>query len=138
MKNLLRSAFEDLRRLIAEIQCIAFKSHYILLLVNGMLSNHIHSLQRGTAIAYEKLQILLIWFKVELKEKVLLRLIPVSAVGLEGFATLLPDGSMAINLNVSKPFQIEAPFACVLPDIIKHQLDKKIEENEGEAEANSY
>ena len=62
------------------------------------------------------------------------RLIPVSSVGKE-FATLQSDGSMAKNLGVEpKPFQLEAPLACILPDKIKIQvreLTKKIIEEKG-------
>ncbi len=60
------------------------------------------------------------------------RLIPVSAVG-KDFATLQPDGSMTKNLNIlPKPFQVEIPLACVLPDIIqadcKAAIDKMREQ----------
>jgi hypothetical protein len=60
------------------------------------------------------------------------RLIPVSAVG-KDFATLKPDGSMTKNLSVlPKPFQVEIPLACVLPDIIqadcKEVIDKMREQ----------
>lgn len=62
------------------------------------------------------------------------RLIPVSGVG-KGFATLLQDGSMAKNIGVlPKPFQLEVPLACILPDIIKNQVEeliKKITAEEG-------
>ncbi|GFZ94953.1 hypothetical protein CYANOKiyG1_05960 [Okeania sp. KiyG1] len=52
------------------------------------------------------------------------RLIPVSSVG-KGFATLNKDGSMAKNDGVfPKPFQVEVPLACTLPDII----EKKVQE----------
>lgn len=55
------------------------------------------------------------------------RLIPVSAVG-KDFATLKPDGSMTKNLSVlPKPFQVEIPLACVLPDIIQADCKKAID-----------
>jgi adenylate kinase family enzyme len=55
------------------------------------------------------------------------RLIPVSAVG-KDFATLKPDGSMTKNLRVlPKPFQVEIPLACVLPDIIKADCKEVID-----------
>ncbi|MGD1700600.1 hypothetical protein [Dapis sp. BLCC M229] len=54
------------------------------------------------------------------------RLIPVSSVG-KGFATLLQDGSMAKNVGVlPKPFQLEVPLACILPDIIQNQVEELI------------
>ncbi|MEG4033072.1 hypothetical protein QUA03_04475 [Microcoleus sp. S36b_A4] len=60
------------------------------------------------------------------------RLIPVSAVG-KDFANLQPDGSMTKNLSIlPKPFQVEIPLACVLPDIIqadcKAAIDKMREQ----------
>jgi hypothetical protein len=60
------------------------------------------------------------------------RLIPVSAVG-KDFVTLKPDGSMEKNLSVlPKPFQVEVPLACILPDLIqadcKEAIDKMREE----------
>lgn len=55
------------------------------------------------------------------------RLIPVSSVG-KGFATLLSDGSMAKNIGVlPKPFQVEMPLACILPDKIKIELKELTE-----------
>jgi Double-GTPase 2 len=51
------------------------------------------------------------------------RLIPVSAVG-TGFAELLPDGTMRkFPMAHPKPFQVEMPLACVLPDKFKAQID---------------
>jgi adenylate kinase family enzyme len=48
------------------------------------------------------------------------RLIPISAVGLE-FASLQPDGSMKKNPGIlPMPFLVESPLACILPD--KFQL----------------
>jgi len=54
------------------------------------------------------------------------RLIPISSVG-KGFATLLQDGSMAKNVGVlPQPFQLEVPLACILPDVIKNQVEELI------------
>lgn len=54
------------------------------------------------------------------------RLIPISAVGLN-FATLQPDGSMKKNLEVqAKPFLVAVPLACILPDRLQ-QLEKQKE-----------
>jgi hypothetical protein len=53
-----------------------------------------------------------------------IRLIPVSAVG-KGFATLQPDGSMVKSLGaLPRPFQVEVPLACILPDRIKAHLEE--------------
>jgi len=53
------------------------------------------------------------------------RLIPVSAVGLD-FATLQPDGSMKKNPGVKPmPFLVEVPLSCVLPD----RLQQLVQEN---------
>jgi len=53
-----------------------------------------------------------------------IRIIPVSAVGKE-FVTLQSDGSMVKNLNVlPRPFQVEVPLACVLPDLIQSDYQK--------------
>ena len=53
------------------------------------------------------------------------RLIPVSSVG-RGFAELQPDGSMAKTGMMPKPFQVEMPLACILPDMIKKTLEEII------------
>lgn len=51
----------------------------------------------------------------------LTRLIPVSSVG-KGFAKPLPGGGMEkIPGKLPKPFQVEVPLACVLPDLIQNQ-----------------
>ncbi len=56
--------------------------------------------------------------------KLPLRLIPISSVG-NGFAELQPDGEMRkIPGAQPKPFQVEMPLACVLPDQLKTQLEK--------------
>jgi hypothetical protein len=63
------------------------------------------------------------------------RLIPISSVG-SGFAELQPDGSMKKTGVMPKPFQIEVPLACVIPDIIRKLLkeleDKQKEEKDRE------
>ncbi|MBD2484249.1 hypothetical protein [Planktothrix sp. FACHB-1365] len=65
------------------------------------------------------------------KAEVPIHLIPVSAVG-KGFATLQPDGSMLKTPDVlPKPFQVELPLACVLPDLIQveyNRLEKQKQE----------
>lgn len=54
----------------------------------------------------------------------MVRIIPVSAIGLE-FATAQPDGSMKRNPGASsKPFLVEAPISCVLPDRLKQLHDE--------------
>jgi hypothetical protein len=62
------------------------------------------------------------------------RLIPVSSVG-QGFAKLSFDGSMEkIRGKLPKPFQVEVPLACVLPDLIlikQKELDKKASQERG-------
>lgn len=56
------------------------------------------------------------------------RLIPVSSVG-SGFATLQPDGSMRkISGAAFRPFQVEVPLACVLPDGLKAKLSELAEQ----------
>ncbi|MBD1805337.1 GTPase domain-containing protein [Microcoleus sp. FACHB-SPT15] len=64
------------------------------------------------------------------------RLIPVSAVGKE-FAELQPDGSMNKMGKPLKPFLIEAPLACILPDKVQAVLTQKIEENKNLFEQNN-
>ena len=52
------------------------------------------------------------------------RLIPVSSIG-SGFASPQADGSMRkISGAVPRPFQVEAPLACVLPDGLKARLSE--------------
>ena len=51
------------------------------------------------------------------------RLIPVSSVG-SNFATLQSDGSMKKNGVMPKPYQVEVPIACVLPDGLKPKLSE--------------
>lgn len=59
------------------------------------------------------------------------RLIPVSSVG-QGFAKPVPGGGMEkIPGKLPKPFQVEVPLACVLPDLIQNkqqELDKRASE----------
>jgi hypothetical protein len=59
------------------------------------------------------------------------RLIPVSSVG-ANFATLLPNGKMQKHLGaIPRPFYVEVPLACVLPDaLLKRILDLKQQEKE--------
>ncbi len=59
------------------------------------------------------------------------RLIPVSAVG-KGFANLQPDGRMAKTGELPKPFQVEVPLACVLPDVIENKLAELMEKKQKE------
>ncbi|MEY3868455.1 MAG: hypothetical protein RLZZ338_2346 [Cyanobacteriota bacterium] len=55
------------------------------------------------------------------QDRSLTRLIPVSSVG-KGFAKPLPGGGMEkIPGKLPKPFQVEVPLACVLPDLIQNQ-----------------
>lgn len=61
----------------------------------------------------------------------IVRLIPVSSVG-KGFAKLEPDGSMKKTGALPKPFQVEVPLACVLPDMIKVSLEDLIKKREAE------
>jgi len=62
-----------------------------------------------------------------LEGNVPVRLIPVSAVGME-FAELEEDGSMRkIPGKPLKPFKVEAPLACILPDKVKAELEQRIE-----------
>ncbi len=57
------------------------------------------------------------------------RLIPVSSVGM-GFAELQADGSMTKTGAMPEPYLVEAPLACILPDMIKQQLKELIKEKE--------
>ncbi|MCM1982337.1 ATP-binding protein [Lyngbya confervoides] len=59
------------------------------------------------------------------------RLIPVSAVG-KGFAIAQADGSMKKTGELPKPFQVEVPLACILPDMIKVMIDELIKKREAE------
>lgn len=59
------------------------------------------------------------------------RLIPVSAVG-KGFAIAKPDGSMEKTGEFPKPFQVEVPLACILPDEIQKMMKDLIEKRESE------
>ncbi|MDX2254777.1 MAG: hypothetical protein NW214_04610 [Pseudanabaenaceae cyanobacterium bins.39] len=59
------------------------------------------------------------------------RLIPVSAVG-RGFAIAKPDGSMGKTGEFPKPFQVEVPLACILPDEIQKMMKELIEKRESE------
>lgn len=61
------------------------------------------------------------------------RLIPVSAVG-KGFAVLEPDGSMKKTGELPKPFQVEVPLACILPDMIQTMVEELVKKRESELE----
>ena len=65
----------------------------------------------------------LIKLRNDSKSKSKVRLIPVSAVG-RGFAIAQSNGSMKKTGELPKPFQVEVPLACVLPDMIKQQIDE--------------
>lgn len=52
------------------------------------------------------------------------RLVPISSVG-HGFVTLTEDGLMEKNeAKLPEPFQVEMPFACILPDSFQTHLEK--------------
>ncbi|MDB9437715.1 hypothetical protein PN450_13135 [Dolichospermum lemmermannii CS-548] len=55
------------------------------------------------------------------------RLIPVSSVG-EGFAKQQPDGTMKKIGKRPKPYNIELPIACIVPDKLNEELKKIINE----------
>ncbi len=60
------------------------------------------------------------------------RLIPVSAVG-NNFAVLQPNGEMKKRGKTPKPFQVEMPLACIVPDLmelIRDELLKNRQEEE--------
>lgn len=59
------------------------------------------------------------------------RLIPVSAVG-TGFAIPQADGSMKKTMKDPHPFQVEMPLACILPDMIKLQVDELVRKRQSE------
>jgi hypothetical protein len=61
------------------------------------------------------------------------RLIPVSAVG-KGFAIAKPDGSMGKTGEFPKPFQVEVPLACILPDMIQEMMKELVEKRKSELE----
>ena len=61
------------------------------------------------------------------------RLIPVSAVG-KGFAIPKPDGSMEKTGEFPKPFQVEVPLACILPDMIQVMMEELIRKRKTELE----
>ncbi|MBE9138865.1 hypothetical protein IQ254_16965 [Nodosilinea sp. LEGE 07088] len=61
------------------------------------------------------------------------RLIPVSAVG-KGFAISQPDGSMQKTGELPKPFQVEVPLACILPDMIQLMIEELIKKRKAEQE----
>jgi hypothetical protein len=63
------------------------------------------------------------------------RLIPISAVG-KGFAIPQPDGSMKKTGEMPKPFQVEVPLACILPDMIQAMIQRLIEEQKSQLEKN--
>jgi hypothetical protein len=61
------------------------------------------------------------------------RLIPVSAVG-KGFAIAQADGSMKKTGELPKPFQVEVPLACILPDMIQAMIEDLVEKRKSELE----
>jgi len=66
------------------------------------------------------------------KNQSAVRLIPVSSVG-RGFAVPQPDGSMQKTGKLPKPFQVEMPLACVVPDILQHHLNQLNQQKERES-----
>jgi hypothetical protein len=61
------------------------------------------------------------------------RLIPVSAVG-KGFAIAQLDGGMKKTGELPKPFQVEVPLACILPDMIQMMIEELIRKRQSELE----
>lgn len=59
------------------------------------------------------------------------RLIPVSAVG-KGFAIAQLDGGMKKTGELPKPFQVEVPLACILPDMIQMMIEELIRKRQSE------
>jgi hypothetical protein len=52
-----------------------------------------------------------------------MRIIPVSALGINGFVQLEPDGTMSRKPGVPwKPWNEEIPFFCAIPDIIRYDV----------------
>jgi hypothetical protein len=68
---------------------------------------------------------------VQGRRNVTIRLIPVSSVGME-FAKLRADGDNVLMKKVPgadpKPFQVEMPISCVLPDALRHAIERLKEE----------
>lgn len=60
-------------------------------------------------------------------DKGVIRLIPVSSVG-KGFAEQQADGTMKKTGKLPKPYNIEFPIACILPDKLQEELRKMINE----------
>jgi hypothetical protein len=60
------------------------------------------------------------------------RLIPVSSVG-KGFAVPQRDGSMQKTGKTPRPFQVEMPLACVVPDMMESKLKQLLKQKEEEA-----
>jgi len=65
------------------------------------------------------------------KQKTPVRLIPVSAVG-AGFAIPKADGGMEKTGKLPNPYQVEAPLACILPDMIQTMVEELIRKRESE------
>lgn len=62
------------------------------------------------------------------KEGSPVRLIPVSSIG-SGFATPQPDGSMKkIPGSIPRPFQMEVPVSCVLPDLLEKEIQVNLDQ----------
>jgi len=60
------------------------------------------------------------------------RLIPVSSVG-KGFAVPQRDGSMQKTGKTPRPFQVEMPLACVVPDMMESKLKQLLKQKEEDA-----
>ena len=73
--------------------------------------------------------------KLRNQAKSTVRLIPVSAVG-KGFAIAQSDGGMKKTGELPKPFQVEVPLACILPDMIKQQIEEIIKKRESDQAKN--
>jgi methyl-accepting chemotaxis protein len=73
--------------------------------------------------------------KLRNQAKSTVRLIPVSAVG-KGFAIAQSDGGMKKTGELPKPFQVEVPLACILPDMIKQQIEEILKKREADQAKN--
>ena len=59
------------------------------------------------------------------------RLIPVSSVG-RGFAVPQSNGSMKKTGKPPKPYQVEVPLACIVPDIMQKSLNELADKKKAE------
>jgi hypothetical protein len=123
-------AVNDLRNMIDEMQGSSKPVHFVISKWDIVEPNYTLEQIRDRLLEIDEFKNLV---KLRNQAGSPVRLIPVSAVG-KGFAIAKPDGSMEKTGEFPKPFQVEVPLACILPDMIQVMMEELIRKRKSELE----